>query len=150
MFWRAQASASDVPGSTSPAGSTAVVSLSQAATWWFIFAPAQPHGRRQIRDILLVTVVLISIQPPQTVHQGHLATTDRCHQAEQADHHALAWATRRALHRVTSRGRISADIWIMVPILHQSSTCPTLLEINSSLLLLLCWKPVNAQENGSN
>lgn len=36
--------------------------------------------------MLLVTgVLLISIQPPQAVHQGHLAATDHCHQAEQAD-----------------------------------------------------------------
>lgn len=93
--------------------------------------------------------VLISIQPPQPVHQGHLAATDHCHQAEKADPDIVLKLPISMGHQKSfAWGYKQGQNWSWHldygPILHQSSTCPSLLEISSSLLLLLCWKSVYA------
>lgn len=103
--------------------------------------PAQLHGSRQIRRMLLVTgVLLISTQPPQAVHQGHSAATDHCHQAEQADPNMalrlpISMSNQQSFvqgykqsQSFRTRKNIGADICIMV--------LPTI----KAAVAVACWK----------
>lgn len=87
-----------------------------------------------------MVVLLISIQPPQTVHQGHPAATDHRHQGEQADPDIALKLPIRTGHQQSfaqgykqrqnfrTRKNIGADISITVP--------PSI----KAAVALACWK----------